>query len=98
MTDILEGLLLDESGVVTHAELCGSARVTPAELDALIALGVVPAHADRYPAVCVGLVRRAARLKRGLDTDWELVAVIMDLLHEIDDLHREVRGLKARLR
>ncbi len=98
MNDILEGLLLDDCAVVTRAELCGSGRVTPEELDALTALGVLPALADGYPAACLALVRRAARLKRGLDTDWELVAVIMDLLHEIDTLRSEVRRLKAHQR
>ncbi|AWP23326.1 hypothetical protein C4901_08235 [Acidiferrobacter sp. SPIII_3] len=98
MSDILEGLLLDEYAVVTRAELCGSGRVTPEELDALAALGLLPMRGDEYPAASVALVRRAARLKRGLDTDWELVAVIMDLLHEIDALRSEVRRLKARQR
>ncbi|WP_297390448.1 chaperone modulator CbpM [Acidiferrobacter sp.] len=95
MSDILEGLLLDEYAVVTRAELCGSGRVTPEELDALDALGLLSARAEGYPAAALPLVRRAARLKRGLDTDWELVAVIMDLLREIDALRSEVRRLKA---
>ncbi len=96
MTDVLEGLLLDEFAVVTRAELCGIGRITPEELDALTALGVIKPRDDGYPAVCLGLVRRAARLKRGLEADWELVAVIMDLLQEIEALQDEVRSLKAR--
>lgn len=95
MKEILEGLLLDEYAVLSRAELCGSGRVSPEELDALAALGLLPARADGYPATSLALVRRAARLKHGLDTDWELVAVIIDLLHEIDALRGEVRRLKA---
>ncbi len=98
MNDPLKGLLLDEFAVVSRSELCANGWVTPEELDVLAALGVIPERADGYPAVCLSIVRRAARLKRGLEADWESVAVIMDLLQEIEALKSELYGMKARER
>ncbi len=96
MTDALQGLLLDEVEVVSRADLCDNGWVTSEELDLLIALGLVRQRGDGYPAVCLSIVRRAARLKRGLEADWESVAVIMDLLQEIEALKNELRSLRAR--
>ncbi len=97
MNDI-KTILLDELTTVTRAELCSHGRISAADLDLLTALGLIPQGVadDRYPASCLRAVRRALRLKHGLDTDWELVAVIMDLLQEIDGLRRELAGLRAR--
>lgn len=98
MSDALEGLLLDELEVVSRADLCDTGWVTPEELDLLAALGVVHERAGAYPAACLRIVRRAARLKRGLEADWESVAVIMDLLQEIETLKSALRGIEARER
>ncbi len=98
MSDALNGLVLDELEIVTRADLCGNGWVTPEELDLLASLGVIHGRGQGYPATCLRIVRRAARLKRGLEADWEAVAVIMDLLHEVEALKSELRGLKARER
>ncbi len=98
MNDALKGILLDELEVVSRADLCGKGWVTSEELDLLATLGIVRQRGDGYPAVCLSIVRRAARLKRGLEADWESVAIIMDLLQEIEMLKNELRGLRARER
>ncbi|HUW98111.1 MAG TPA: chaperone modulator CbpM [Acidiferrobacter sp.] len=96
MKDALVGMLLDELANLTRADLCGSGRLTAEDLDILVALGLVsPRQADSYPASSLHRVRRAVRLKQGLDADWEIVALIMDLLHEIDALKAQVRHLEA---
>lgn len=96
MSTALQGLLLDEASLVTRAALCASGRVTPEELDILDALGLVlRSEADTYPASSWDRINRALRLRRGLEADWEMVALIMDLLHEIEDLRARVRHLEA---
>lgn len=92
MTDVLVGIVLDETVDVTDIELCGKGRISAEDLETLVALGLIaPRAAHRYPASALVRVRRARRLKQGLDLDWETVAVVMDLLHEIEDLRRQLR-------
>lgn len=96
MSTAVRGLVLDEASLVTRAELCASGRVTAEELDILSALGLVlPSAADTYPASSWDRINRALRLRRGLEADWEMVALIMDLLHEINGLKARIRHLEA---
>ncbi len=96
MSDLLQGVLLDEFTLLTRTDLCGHGRLAPEELEVLAALGLVtPQDADRYPATMLARVRRAVRLKKGLETDWETVALIMDLLQEIEALRARIRHLQA---
>ena len=97
MRDVLRGLVLDELAFLTRADLCGSGRVTSEDINTLIALGLITPEPtdDSYPASNLRRVRRAARLKQGLDADWEIVALIMDLLHEIDGLKARICHLEA---
>ncbi|MHB8253913.1 MAG: chaperone modulator CbpM [Acidiferrobacter sp.] len=96
MTGPLRGMVLDEFTILTDADLCGSGRITTEDLDILAALGLItPRQPGSYPASSLHRVRRAVRLKQGLDADWEIVALIMDLLHEIEGLRAEVRHLRA---
>lgn len=96
MSTALRGLVLDEASLVSRAELCASGRVTPEELDILDALGLLlQREADTYPASSWHRVNRALRLRRGLEVDWETVALIMDLLHEIEGLQAQIRHLEA---
>ncbi len=82
--------------MVTREELCASGRVTPEELDILVALGLVPRReADTYPASSWNRIHRALRLRRGLEADWEMVALIMDLLHRIEELKAHIHHLEA---
>lgn len=96
MSDPLIGLILDDLAILTPADLCGGGRVSAEDLDALVTLGLISRkEAGTYPASCLRHVRRAARLKQGLDADWETVALIMDLLREIEGLKAQVRHLEA---
>ncbi len=96
MSTALRGLVLDEASLVTRSELCGSGRITAEELDILDALGLVlRTEPDAYPASTWHRVNRALRLRRGLEVEWEIVALIMDLLQEIDTLKAQARHLEA---
>lgn len=91
MSEVLVGIVLDETIDVTDIELCGKGRISADDLQVLVALGLItPRAAHRYPASALVRVRRARRLKQGLDLDWETVAVVMDLLHEIEELRRQL--------
>lgn len=81
---------------MTREELCASGRVTPEELDILDTLGLVlRREADSYPASSWNRINRALRLRRGLEADWEMVALIMDLLHQIEELKARIHHLEA---
>lgn len=96
MSGTLIGLLLDKDALLSQDEVCGSARLSKEELDILTALGLAVSVRDAmYPATCLRQVQRAARLKRGLDTEWETAALVMDLLSEIEDLKNQIHRLQA---
>lgn len=96
MSDALIGLLLDEATLLTQDELCGGAQLSREELEILAGLGLVASVQEAtYPASCLRQARRAARLKRGLDTEWETAALVMDLLGEIEALRSQIRRLQA---
>lgn len=96
MSTVLRGLVLDETSVISRSELCGSGCVTPEELDILDALGLVTQSAPgTYPASSLHHINRALRLRRGLEIDWEVVGLIMDLLREIEALKAKARHLEA---
>lgn len=96
MGDTLVGLVLDDITLISAGELCGGCGLSRTELQTLIELELItPAKADYYPASALARVRRAKRLRRGLDIDWEMVAIVMDLLQRIDTLQEQVRSLKA---
>lgn len=52
----------------------------------------------RFDAAALSRLRRARRLQRELELDWQAVAVALDLLGEVERLRAENNHLKRRLR
>ncbi|POA18676.1 chaperone modulatory protein CbpM [Pseudomonas sp. FW300-N1A1] len=51
----------------------------------------------RFNDVELALAKRAAKLRRDLELEWEGVALALDLLEEVQQLRAENRMLKQRL-
>ena len=91
---------LDARETVSMAELSRVCGLTEAELGELMEYGAL-APLDRQPperlfsSECIGPLRRAARLRRDFDLDLFAVALLLDYLHRIDALERQVKSLQA---
>jgi chaperone modulatory protein CbpM len=84
-------------------ELCHTCNATEAVLIELIEHGIVEPHGQspedwRFDSSMVALAKRAARLRRELDLEWEAVALAMTLLDQVDRLRAENQMLHRQLR
>lgn len=88
---VLSGHLLDETVTLTLTEICFACRVDEAEIIDLVEEGIIePAARHRrdwsFPADELRRARRAIRLRRDLDINLAGVALVLDLLEEVEDL------------
>ncbi|RCW62883.1 chaperone modulatory protein CbpM [Marinobacter nauticus] len=51
----------------------------------------------RFSALQLSRLRRASRLQRELELDWQAVALVLDLLSEVEQLKDENHSLRSRL-
>lgn len=94
MTDdghkVLTGYVLDETVTLTLAELSGVCRVREEQIIELVAEGVIePEYHQRnwaFPSTQLRRVGKAVRLQRDLEVNAAGVALILDLLEEIEEL------------
>ena len=88
--------MLDETTVLTKAELCRVCQVEEAWIDELLSLGVLdtPSPQMAFSAVSIVTVRRARRLEQDFALNVPGVALALDLLGEIERLRAEVRRLR----
>ncbi|GEM_PF-99459 len=99
---VVEVAWLDARETVTMAELSRVCGLTEAELEELLEFGALEPIDKEGPqrlfsAECIGTLRRAARLRRDFDLDLFAVALLLDYLHRIDMLERQVKSLQAHL-
>lgn len=59
-------------------------------------IGSVPEH-WQFDTAMIGIAKRAARLHRDLELDWEAVAVVEKLIEQREQLQRENQLLRRRL-
>ncbi|MDA8389604.1 MAG: hypothetical protein M0Z76_02550 [Gammaproteobacteria bacterium] len=96
MNKVVIGVVIDDQLTLSGEELCGRSHLTAEDLGALVDMGVItPLARNLYPENALHRARRARRLKQGLDLEWETVAVLVDLLQEIDTLKRRLGTLEA---
>ena len=88
-------VLIDEEerlDLPRFAQACGT---TIAYVEEMILEGLVVPHGERpaldFGAVEIIRVRRALRLQRAFDASLPSVAVMLDLLDEIERLHTQMR-------
>lgn len=87
---VLTGRVLDETVTFTLAELSGACRVREEQIIDLVEEGVVEPDARQpdwiFPATELRRVHRALRLQRDLEINPAGVALVLDLLEEVEAL------------
>ena len=102
MTSESEVMWLDETLVITQAELMEVSGLTERELLELVQAGVIPAREAAGPgytfsARVVTVARTACRLRDDLELDVRGVSVALRLLERVSDLEAEIARLRAQL-
>ena len=96
----LEAELLDADSEVTLFQLCRVCGVHADYVIELVEIGVVEPRAGRWPSEwrfapqALMRLRRAVRLRRDLAVEPAGAALALDLMDEIADLRRRLRGLE----
>lgn len=92
---------LDARETVDADELCRACRISLEELDEIVAYGALAplaiGHRRVFAADCLVPLRTAAQMRRDFDLDLFAVGLILDYLHRIDELERELGSLRAHL-
>lgn len=93
---VLSGYLLDESVTLTLTEISCACRVGEVQIIDLVEEGIIePAVPDQpewsFPATQLRRARRAIRLQRDLEINLSGVALVLDLLEEVEDLRSRLR-------
>lgn len=97
---VLTGVVLDESTLVTFAELCQCCDVEGEVVVEMVELGILD-PADGEPGdwrFATGSLQRAAtavRLQRDLGVNLAGAALALELLERIDRLEARLRALRA---
>ena len=83
-------------------EICHTCNTTEDVLIQLVDHGIIEPRGQspqdwRFDSRMVAVAKRAARLRRDLDLEWEGIALAMDLLDEVEKLRAENRMLRQRL-
>ena len=84
------------------AEFCEATELSDVYVIEIVEHGILePQGAQpkdwRFTDYELALAKRAAKLRRDLDLEWEGVALALDLLEEVRQLRAENRMLKQRL-
>ncbi|ACO76481.1 hypothetical protein AvCA_02200 [Azotobacter vinelandii CA] len=87
---------------LTLEECCQLVEAPSASLVEMVEYGIVDPGGSaprdwRFDSVALGRLRRAVRLQRELELDWQAVAVALDLLDEVGRLRAENESLRRRL-
>ena len=92
---------LDARDTVAADELCRACRITLEELDEIVAYGALVPLAVRdqrmFAADWLVPLRTATQMRRDFDLDLFAVGLVLDYLHRIDELQRELDSLRAHL-
>ena len=88
---------------VSFTDLCDSAKMSTDYLMELITYNIIKPLSGKTPqdwrfsANAVKVVNKAIRLHRDLEIEWADIALVVDLLDEIDQLENENRQLKKQM-
>lgn len=94
------GVVLDESVEFSLSEVCNTCHVHAEAVIQLVEVGVLePSGRDpaqwRFPGQALRRIERALNLQRDLDINPAGVALVLDLLDQIDRLHDRLRRLEG---
>jgi len=100
--EILTGSIIGNECVLTAEELARACRAKVSWIAELIDVGILAQQEEdqsswRFCAADLTCARRAARLQRAFEASTDAVALMLDLLGEIDRLRERLRraGLDA---
>jgi chaperone modulatory protein CbpM len=84
------------------AEFCEATELSDVYVIEIVEHGILEPQGDQpkdwvFNDYELTLAKRAAKLRRDLDLEWEGVALALDLLEEVQQLRAENRMLKQRL-
>lgn len=97
---LLSGEILEEQVDMTLAELCRSCNISAEHLFELVEQGVVEPRGRqpaswRFAGVSIQRVRCAQRLQRDLGVNTAGVALVLDLLDELEQMRERLRRLES---
>ncbi len=94
---IVAGIVLDEESALSLDELAHACDVQAAWVLELVEEGVIEATARepvwRFEGASLGRARLAARLQRDLDVNLAGIALVLDLIEELESLRSRLRLL-----
>jgi len=84
-------------------ELCQQAEVTVETIVGLVEYGIIEPSGDRpkdwvFDIYLVSVVKRACRLQRDFNIDLSGIALVLDLLDQLEKLRAENKMLEQRLK
>ena len=92
--DIVEGEVLGEQALLTLEELCRQCAIPSQQVVELVEEGVVRVdvshHPWRFDRYALRRVHIALRLQRDLEINLAGIAVVLDLLEEVEALRRRL--------
>lgn len=96
-TDTVTGMVVDETTEITVTELCAACAVEHTLVERLVAEGILDPVDDRgdelrFHYTSVLRTRTVVRLQNDLGVNLAGAALALELLDEIEDLRRQVRG------
>ena len=97
--EIRIGILLDESVELTLKEICHTCHVSADVVMELVEAGILdPCNSEHgewwFTGHAIERIERALNLQQDLDINLAGVALVLDLLDEIDHLRERVRVLE----
>ena len=95
---VISGEIMEEAPGLTLAEMAGICGLPAERIVEYVELGVLEpsgatAHQWRFPAGSVPRLLKAARLQRDLGVDASSLALVLDLLDEMDRLRGRLNRL-----
>ena len=91
---IIEGILQDERVTYTLVEISEICVIDLPVLDQMLEYGIIEPqikdHGKHYDYRALRRVKKAVRLHHDLAINWEGISLVLDLLEEIDTLHRRL--------
>lgn len=101
----ISGIMLDEDGVLTMAELCRYCSLPAEHILIMIEHGIIEpremtSRASRWQFAGTSLVRvqTVKRLQRDLGVNMEGAALALELLDELKTLRQQLAALRRRVR
>ncbi|KTD22546.1 chaperone modulator CbpM [Legionella londiniensis] len=100
--EILTGTLLDESTTISFLEVCRQYQLPQELLFELIEHGIIQVQGKnikqmRFDYRMLSRIQSAARLKEDLGINLPGIAVILDLLEELQQIRDELRILQRQI-